>query len=971
MSVPSPQAFQQLEQDLAASRAREAALSAEATAYQKALVEVLAAMVQFPGDPGRVFETLLERAIALSGAMYGFVSRFDGELVSNVATRGLTAEEEAAAKAFPMMQPHKPDLTTLIGRAVLEKRIVQVQDVDTYWTDSEWRQQVLSRGKSAIAFPLLRDGNCVGAFSVAFPHRGALPDRIVDMLQTFAAQAALVIDNAQRFNDTRQALEHQTALSDILRVISESPTDLQPVFDAIAARAAALCNADGATTSRFDGELIHIVSVVGGTREGEAAIRAAFPRAPSRDSLHGRVVTDRAIAHIEDSSLDESFSALARDAWRRANRRAMLAVPMMRGGEVLGVIGVGRGEPGYFSSSHVQLLQAFADQAVIAVENVRLFNETREALERQTAMAEILQVISRSPADVTPVFDAIAEHATTLCKADTGMTSRFDGELIHMVGIFGVNVAGADFVRAGFPRRPEASSLHGRAVMTRALVHVPDVFADDVAAPSWEAYRRAAIRAVLAVPMLREGEVVGVVSVIRSKPGLFPEPLVKLLQAFADQAVIAIENARLFTETQEALERQTATAEVLKVISSSVDDAQPVFEKILDSCQALFDVQEMMISRLHEDGQLHLSAQRGAAMEVVSKLLPRPLEGTATAQAIREHRTIHIPESSATNSAYTPFLDSITKLIGNHSGLVAPLLRDGRGIGSIWIVRVPVKPFSEREIALLTTFADQAVIAIENARLFRETQEALEHQTATAEILKVISSSPTSTQPVFQTIAERARAVSGWDFCNLVSFDGDLMHLGASAGFPEEELRWLREMTPFKPTRGSAAGRAILTGRFVNIADLTTDPEFEHQKLSSHYRSMVGVPLIRNSRAIGALTIGRRDPGGAPDKLVRLLQTFADQAVIAIENVSLFQSTQEALEQQTATSEVLQVISTSMADTQPVYRKILDSCELLIPADLFAVFELREGLVYAPEARGVGAARMQAVYPLPLEEPVY
>ncbi|MBI2802977.1 MAG: GAF domain-containing protein [Gammaproteobacteria bacterium] len=801
--------------------------------------------------------------------------------------------------------------------------------------------------------------------------------------QTYAALeaelAAVRSALAARDAELEEARVHQAATAEILQVISRSPTDVKPVFEAIAERAAVLCKATSASSLRFDGELIHLVGLSGMSREGEDALRAIFPRKADRSLIVGRVVLERKAQHVPDVQADTELTF--QHTAETAGIRSLLAVPMLREDEVVGVIGVTRGEPGMFPEPLVKLLQIFADQAVIAIENARLFRETQEALERQTATAEILQVINNSPTDVKPVFEAIAERATVLCKASVGMTSRFDGELIHMIGISGASPEGENSVRAGFPRTPDNTYAHGRAVLARALVHVPDLLADPETLPHKETYRKAGIRSALAVPMLRDGEVVGVIGVSRGEPGMFPEPLVKLLQTFADQAVIAIENVRLVNETREALEQQTATAEVLKVISSSVAKAQPVFEKILDSCHTLFDVENMAIALLDNDGQLHLGAGRGVAMEVASKFLPRPLEGTTTARAILERRIIYTPNVSAASESYTPFLRSITGLIGNSSGLVAPLLLDGHGIGSIWLARVPPKPFSDKEIALLTTFADQAVIAIENARMFRETQEALERQTATAEVLQVISSSPTTTQPVFEAIAERAVAISGYDFCNISSYDGEFMRLEASVGMMAEDLAELRSSfkgrqqdASLRPSRGSAIGRALLTGSLVKIPDHLRDPEFEHSdaRVLHRFRSLVAVPLIRNGRTIGGMTLGRAEPGDVPDKIVRLLQTFADQAVIAIENVSLFESTQKALEQQTATSDVLQVISTSMADSQPVFEKILDSAEKLIAGNIHILHQVQEGQTHVVAQRGGAAAqRLSDCYPIPVEHTSY
>ena len=228
-----------------------------------------------------------------------------------------------------------------------------------------------------------------------------------------------------------------------------------------------------------------------------------------------------------------------------------------------------------------------------------------------------------------------------------------------------------------------------------------------------------------------------------------------LLKTFADQAVIAIENVRLFNETKEALEQQTATADVLQVIGRSVSDAAPVFDKILDSCQHLFATEQLGIFLAGDDGQVRMGAWRGSALDAIARTFPKPLDETMTGRIIRERRTLHLPDAAAMPDAPLA-VRSVVDLIGNFSVAWAPMLWEDRGVGSIAVLRQPPKPFTDKELALLKTFADQAVIAIQNARMFNETQEALERQTATAEVLRVISESPTDVQPVLDAVAERA-----------------------------------------------------------------------------------------------------------------------------------------------------------------------------------------------------------------------
>ncbi len=245
-------------------------------------------------------------------------------------------------------------------------------------------------------------------------------------------------------------------------------------------------------------------------------------------------------------------------------------------------------------------MTTFADQAVIAIENVRLFNETKEALERQTATTEVLKVISESPTDVQPVFDIIAERAARLTDAGYGWVFRYDGEQIHVASSFGVNARGLQVAQETFPMRLDGASLTAHAIRTGTVVNAADVTAlpDADYAPSLKrAAELGGYRSCLSVPMFRDQQIVGAITVNRAEPGIFADKQIDLLQTFASQAVIAVENVRLFNETKEALEQQTATAEVLQVIGSSVADTAPVFEKILESCKHLFATEQLGIFR--------------------------------------------------------------------------------------------------------------------------------------------------------------------------------------------------------------------------------------------------------------------------------------------------------------------------------------------------------------------------------------
>src|SRR5262245_11044983 len=403
-----------------------------------------------------------------------------------------------------------------------------------------------------------------------------------DLEQRLAEALALKTEALKR---EAEALEQQAATAEILGIISRSPADAQPVFDAIAMNALRLCDANGAVVVRYDGELLHMVAHHDVSPEAADRLKRRFPMAPDRHHTMGRAVLDGSVVHVVDLQTTPEFTGSIAGQF---GARGQVVIPLLLQGRAIGAIGISRLTLGPFSDRQVALLQTFSDQAVIAIENVRLFNETKEALERQTATSEILKVISSSPTDVQPTFEAIAASATRVCDAGEGIVFRFDGTLIHVAAHSGL--IQNNLLKRVFPRPVDRGSVTARAIFTRSVVHIPDVTTD----PDLEhnVLITQGFRTVLSVPMLRAGDPIGAITVTRQTVAPFSGAQITLLQTFADQAVIAIENVRLFNETKEALERQTATSEILRVISSSPTDLQPVFDAIMRNavrlCGAIF-----------------------------------------------------------------------------------------------------------------------------------------------------------------------------------------------------------------------------------------------------------------------------------------------------------------------------------------------------------------------------------------------
>jgi signal transduction histidine kinase/DNA-binding response OmpR family regulator len=408
-------------------------------------------------------------------------------------------------------------------------------------------------------------------------------------------------------------------------------------------------------------------------------------------------------------------------------------VPILREGQAIGVLTLGRAEVKPYSDKEIELVTSFADQAAIAMENVRLFNETKEALEQQKASAAVLSVISNSVSDSAPVFEAIVQSCQRLFASGNSIISLVgeDGLVRHEAMAVSSQSQTSEvsaeearrFLDRGYPR-PLTQSYQNYPIRKRQLVHYPDMLnGPKVPEAMRQMARDVGNYSMLIAPMLWEGMGIGTIHVARFPPVPFTEKEFGLLRTFADQAVIAIQNARLFNETKEALEQQTATAEVLQVISSSVADAAPVFDKILESCQHLFAIEQLGIFLLGDDELVHAAAWRGAALDAVAQTFPKPLDETVTSRVIHDRSAVHVPDAAAMVDPPAAVSGMVAR-IGNCSIVWAPMVWEGRGVGSICVLRQPPKPFSEKEMALLKTFGDQAVIAIQNARLFKQTQEA-------------------------------------------------------------------------------------------------------------------------------------------------------------------------------------------------------------------------------------------------------
>jgi two-component system, NtrC family, sensor kinase len=957
----------------------------EAREQLAATSELLKVISSSPGKLEPVFKAILKNATRICQARFGNLNLYDGSAFHRVAIHNPTPQ--FAMRLNEVIRPHPESGFGYVART---KQVAHIHDVRTrppYLEGDEANVKFvdLTGARTVLAVPMLKGNELIGLIAIFRQEVRPFTDKQIELMKTFAAQAVIAIENTRLLNELRESLQQQTATADVLKVISASPGDMTPVFEAMLTNAMHLCEAKFGHILLYDGERFHATHL----HDVPPAYREFWekhgPIRPSPNTGLGRIVRDKRMFHIPDLKADPAYAErtpLRVVTVEKAGARSFVGVPMLKDGKLIGAIVIYRQEVRPFTGRQIELLQNFAAQAVIAIENTRLLNELRErtddlseSLEQQTATSEVLKVISGSPGELAPVFDAMLTNAARICEAKIGVLYLRDGDGFRRHAAHDAPPAYVEARKqSGLETNLPLDGPVRRAAGTKQVVHEADI-------SKLQSYRDGHpltvasvelgnFRTVLGVPMLKDDELIGVITLNRQEVRPFTDKQIELVKNFAAQAVIAIENARLLSELRESLQQQTATADVLKVISRSTFDLDTVLNTLSESATRLCEADGTIIWR-PTDERYRLAASYGLSSEFetsMRQLALRPDGDSVVGRTLQARKTLHVPDISADPE----YAAHGSERMGGYRGILGvPLMREGVAIGVMMVGRLTPKAFTEAQIALVTTFADQAVMAIENTRLLNELRESLQQQTATADVLKVISSSPGNLEPVFQAILASATEICQTKFGTLNLFENNTYRSVALHNPPPQFKMRLGQTLYPHPDSGLA--RVARTKQVVHIEDIRTQkPYLEGNKAIIELADLAGartqlsVPMLKEDVLLGSMSIYRQEVRPFTDKQIELVQNFAAQAVIAIENARLLGELRESLQQQTATADVLKVISRSTFDLGTVLQTLVESASTLCDADRTVITRQKDGVFYRAETHGFSKEFIDHVRGVPI-----